>query len=94
MCWPHTHHAFLHVCVCVCVNMREARVRRNRRALTHNDTHFTPVPVKADGEKQSQRSHISPDNSSLSRALRLKGRVLVMHHNAERHSPLTVSTVT
>lgn len=50
-------------------------------ARTHNDTHFALVPVKADGEKRSQPSHISQHNSSLSRAVRLKSGALALHHN-------------
>ncbi|MEQ2168981.1 hypothetical protein GOODEAATRI_020316 [Goodea atripinnis] len=41
-------------------------------SLTHKDAHFSLVPVKADGEKWSQCSHISQHNSSLSQAARLK----------------------
>lgn len=53
---------------------------------------FALVPVKADGEKRSQRSQISPDNSSLSWAVRLKELWCCI--TTWRHLLLTIYTMT
>ena len=67
----HTLCAREHLCLRICECLECVVIV----AHSHNDTHFALVPVKADGEKRSQRSHISRDNSSLSWAVRLKAEL-------------------
>lgn len=69
--------------------MQVSRVHQNCHRLTL--TYFAVLPVKADGEKRCQSSHIFPDNRGLPWAARLKA--VLLHHKLVK-TPNRVFTMT